>query len=208
MTDISLKLTWTTGSAEIVCAADQFPTVVEAAERLLAKASSTPARVTPPAGQGIVAAESGEHSPEEAKPAKPRSKRPSPRSASANSEKSKLGTARYQDYVDFKWDISDEVEMQMVQFYKEKSPKTQNDKVAVILAALKQFAGRDRASYDEIYKTYRLSDRSDPIKNVGGVVSNMQLINLVSREDDGVRLKAFGEELVDKELPRGDPKSA
>ena len=203
MANVSLKLTWANGGVEIDCEASQFDIVVTAAERLLSKASGLGPALRQPV-PGTTETDLQDPPADEKKQAKPRPRKSSSRASNGGGEKTKLGTAKYEDYVDFKWDLTDEAELQIVQFYKEKAPKTQNERVAVILHALKTFGARERATYDEIYKAYRMSDRSDPIKNLAGVVSNMQAVNWVSREEDGIRLKVFGEELVEKELPRGE----
>lgn len=205
MPEVSLKLMWANGGAEITCDSAHFDSVVAAAERLLGKASgfvnAAPATSGQPTAEGEATAPAD-------RPVTVPKPRKTPTRSSTGGERSKLGSGAYKDFEDFKWDIDDQSELEIVNFYKEKAPKTQNEKVAVLLSALRDIGGKPRVTYREIYKAYRLCDRGEPMKSLGGVISNMAAANLVSREDDGIRLKAFGDELVTKELPRGESKSA
>lgn len=205
MPEVSLKLTWANGGAEITCDSAHFESVVAAAERLLGKASGFVNAA--PLATAVLPPEGGAPAPADRPTTAPKPRK-APSRSSNGGERSKLGSGAYKDFEDFKWDIDDQAELKIVNFYKEKAPKTQNEKVAVLLSALRDIGGKARVTYREIYKAYRLCDRGEPMRSLGGVISNMTAANLVSREDDGIRLKAFGDELVTKELPRGESKSA
>jgi hypothetical protein len=205
MPEVSLKLTWVNGGAEITCDSAHFESVVAAAERLLGKASGFVHAA--PVAPEVSPAEREAPAPADRVATAPKPRK-SPSRSPNGGERSKLGSGAYKDFEDFKWDIDDQAELRIATFYKEKAPKTQNEKVAVLLSALRDLGGKARVTYREIYKAYRLCDRGEPMKSLSGVISNMAAENLVSREDDGIRLKAFGDELVTKELPRGESKSA
>src|ERR1700722_7122593 len=135
---ISLKLAWADGNAEIACDAEQFQTVVAAAEKLLAAANSQPAvragSATPPS------ASTGEPpSPQVSRTS--RAKRASP-SAGRGETKTSLGGGQYKDFADFKWNIDDATEVRAHEFYKNKAPKGQQESVAVIISALRDICDR------------------------------------------------------------------
>jgi hypothetical protein len=200
---ISLKLAWADGSAEIACEAGQFETAVAAAERLLGIAVS---RAAPPTGgprASAAAPSAGESSNGVAgqrQNMRPRRTTANPATSRTDS-KPKLGAWQYKDFSDFKWDIGDENEVKLYNLYQAKMPKGQQQSVAVILYCFREICNKSTVTYDEIYKAWRLVDKSVPPKSLGGVVSNMALASLVAREEGGIRLKAFGDELV-KGLPR------
>jgi len=90
-------------------------------------------------------------------------------------------------------------------FFEEKAPKTQNEKVAVIVAGLGTHLGRNTFDGNEIHSAFRAFGEKTPA-NLSGVLGNMATEGLGHSSDGKFQLDFKGTQLVEHDLPREEKK--
>ena len=88
-------------------------------------------------------------------------------------------------------------------FYAEKNPKSQNEQLLVIMAWLKEHAGKVAVTKDEIYTALRTVDVKIPAR-ISSVLSNLAIEGRITSDTDGYRIHHTGEDLVKFNLPKKD----
>lgn len=137
------------------------------------------------------------------KPKKPKRSTSSPTTKAPGT--SKLGPGQYKDFKPIKLGLSDKQEQELISFFKSKNPNSQNEKVATTMYKLSELLGAEHLSYDQIHQGLRIIQTDIP-KSLAGVISNMSSALLAERSEEGMRLKISGTDLVEKSLPKNDPK--
>lgn len=88
-------------------------------------------------------------------------------------------------------------------FYTDKSPRSQNEQILVIMYWLKNNANKDAFSKDEIYTGLKTVDAKVPTR-ISSVMSNLGIDGKIISNDDGFHLHHTGEDLVKFDLPKKD----
>lgn len=99
------------------------------------------------------------------------------------------------------FDLSEDRERELHEFYGSKNPKSQSDKVACAMYKAEQVLGRKGLSYNEIYTAMRLSGERDLPKALDVLIARMIDDNWVSREAEGFALKFLARDYVEQKLP-------
>lgn len=134
----------------------------------------------------------------EPKKRKPRQRRPT---GDPGSGGRRVGTPFYKDFIPFNLGIGDAKEIELAEFFESKKPNGNKNKVLVIIYKLSELINKN-LSYDDIYQGLRLAKDSEPPANMSAVVGKLIEDNLISKEENGVRIKVQGSDYVEKSLPK------
>lgn len=86
------------------------------------------------------------------------------------------------------------------EFFEQKNPSGQNEKVAVLSCKLKELTGRDAFDGNEIYTAFQIVDQKTP-GNLGAVFGNMTAAGLGNVADKKFRPNFKADDFVKHELP-------
>ncbi|MDZ4865971.1 MAG: hypothetical protein SGI91_01505 [Alphaproteobacteria bacterium] len=193
---IRFRVDLKSGELEVDASADKFDDVVEKVSKII-----------PSLTKGYEASRSSEQAPDDTtpdeKPGAGSSRRARPRASRPSGQRtSPLGAGKYRDFQPIKLGVGDAAEVELRKFYELKKPKGQDEQVSVLVYKLRELLAKDHVNYDQIYQAYRIVGEDHPPKSLAGVISNMQGKMWVDRDDNGIRLKIQGVDLVEKQLPR------
>lgn len=119
-------------------------------------------------------------------------------------KRSSNGKARDYQIVELGLDESQREKLRS--FVKEKSPKSQNDQVAVIGVFLKEALERETFSCNDIFTAYRITELKVP-KNLPAVFGNMEQAGLAVREHNELKINYLAEDHVKHHLPKTEKAS-
>lgn len=90
-------------------------------------------------------------------------------------------------------------------FYKSKSPKSQNEQILVIMYWLKNSGKKDAVTKEEIYTALRTVDAKIPAR-ISSVLSNLGIEGRITSDENGYHLHHTGEDFVKFDLPKTEGK--
>lgn len=101
--------------------------------------------------------------------------------------------------------LSEQQRQAFREFYNDKSPKSQNEQILVIMYWLKNNGGKEALSKDDIYTGLKTVDAKVPAR-ISSVLSNLGIEGRITSDSDGYRLHHTGEDFVKFDLPKKEGK--